>query len=48
VLDRLPVTTSIFGAMLKGVDVVVTNVPGLPSRVYLAWAEVVRQGVRPA
>lgn len=45
VLDHLPVTftTSIFGGMLKGVDAVVTNVPGLPSRVYLAGAEVVRQ-----
>ncbi len=45
VLDRLPVslTTSIFGAMLKGVDAVVTNVPGLPGPVFLAGAEVVRE-----
>ena len=44
-LDRLPVslTTAIFGGMLKGVDAVVTNVPGLPSRCYLAGAEVVRE-----
>jgi diacylglycerol O-acyltransferase / wax synthase len=44
-LDRLPVsvTTSIFGGMLKNVDLVCTNVPGLPSRSYLAGAEVLRQ-----
>ena len=44
-LDRLPVTltTAIFGGMLKGVDAVVTNVPGLPTRCYLAGAEVVRE-----
>ncbi len=44
-LDRLPVsmTTSIFGGMLKNVDLVCTNVPGLPSRSYLAGAEVIRQ-----
>jgi WS/DGAT/MGAT family acyltransferase len=42
-LDRLPVTvtTSVFGGMLKGVDAVVTNVPGVPTRCYLAGAEVV-------
>jgi WS/DGAT/MGAT family acyltransferase len=45
VLDRLPVsvTTSIFGGMLKNIDLVCTNVPGLPSRSYLAGAEVERQ-----
>jgi len=45
VLDRLPtsVTTEVFGAMLKHVDVVVTNVPGIPSRSYLAGAELVRE-----
>ena len=42
VLDRLPVsvTTALFGGMLKGVDAVVTNVPGVPIRHYLAGAEV--------
>ncbi len=45
VLDRLPVsvTTSIFGGMLKNIDMVCTNVPGLPSKAYLAGAEVERQ-----
>jgi WS/DGAT/MGAT family acyltransferase len=45
VLNRLPVamTTSIFGGMLKAIDFVATNVPGLPHRVYLAGAEVVRE-----
>ncbi|MFN8050776.1 MAG: wax ester/triacylglycerol synthase family O-acyltransferase [Acidimicrobiales bacterium] len=45
VLDRLPtpVTTAVFGAMLKHVDVVVTNVPGIPSRSYLAGAELLRE-----
>lgn len=46
-LDRLPVSlmTAIFGGMLKGVDAVVTNVPGLPSRCYLAAEVVPRVGV---
>jgi diacylglycerol O-acyltransferase len=45
VLDRLPVsvTTSIFGGMLKNIDLVCTNVPGLPDRAYLAGAEIERQ-----
>lgn len=45
VLDLLPtaVTTAVFGAMLKHVDAVVTNVPGIPSRSYLAGAEVLRE-----
>jgi len=45
VLDRLPVsvTTALFGGMLKGVDAVVTNVPGVPIRHYLAGAEVERE-----
>jgi WS/DGAT/MGAT family acyltransferase len=45
VLDRLPVTvtTGVFGAMLKHVDAVVTNVPGIPTRSYLAGAEVVQE-----
>ncbi len=44
VLNRLPIamTTSIFGGMLKAIDFVATNIPGLPNRVYLAGAEVVR------
>ncbi len=45
VLNRLPIamTTSIFGGMLKAIDFVATNVPGLPNRVYLAGAEVLRE-----
>lgn len=45
VLDRLPisVTTALFGGMLKGVDAVVTNVPGVPVPHYLAGAEVQRE-----
>jgi len=45
VLNRLPiaVTTSIFGGMLKAIDFVATNVPGLPNRVFLAGAEVTRE-----
>lgn len=45
VLDRLPVsvTTALFGGMLKGVDAVVTNVPGVPVRHFLAGAEVERE-----
>ncbi len=44
-LNVLPVqaTTSILGSMLKAVDFVATNVPGLQDRVFLAGAEVVRQ-----
>jgi diacylglycerol O-acyltransferase / wax synthase len=43
-LNRLPVvaTTALFGSLLKGVDLVVTNVPGFTGRVYLAGAEVLR------
>jgi hypothetical protein len=45
VLNRLPpvASTSILGSMLKAIDFVATNVPGLPSRAYLSGAEVVRQ-----
>lgn len=45
VLDLLPptVTTEVFGAMLKHVDAVVTNVPGIPSLSYLAGAEMLRE-----
>jgi diacylglycerol O-acyltransferase len=37
-----PVVTSLFGSMLKGIDVAVTNVAGLPTPVYLAGAEVLQ------
>jgi diacylglycerol O-acyltransferase / wax synthase len=45
VLNRLPifVTTAVFGSMLKAIDFVATNVPGLQHRVYLAGAEVERE-----
>lgn len=44
-LNRLPaeVTTAYFGALLKSVDVVATNVPGLDHRRYLAGAELLRE-----
>ena len=44
VLSHLPgqVTTSIFGSMLKGIDFVATNVPGIHERSWLAGAEVLR------
>lgn len=38
-----PVTTSVFASMLKGVDMTITNVPGLPVASYIAGAEVVRE-----
>ena len=42
VLNRLPLamTTQLFGAMLKGIDFVTSNVPGVPIPVYLAGAKV--------
>ncbi|MBM4266871.1 MAG: wax ester/triacylglycerol synthase family O-acyltransferase [Deltaproteobacteria bacterium] len=42
VLNRFPtaVTTTAFGAMLKGVDFVTSNVPGPPSEVYLSGARI--------
>jgi WS/DGAT/MGAT family acyltransferase len=45
VLNRLPTvaSTSILGSMLKAIDFVATNVPGLKRRAYLSGAEVVRQ-----
>ncbi|HET6809409.1 MAG TPA: wax ester/triacylglycerol synthase domain-containing protein [Acidimicrobiales bacterium] len=45
VLCRLPddALTDLFGRMLKNVDFVATNVPGLPVPMYLAGAELVRQ-----
>ncbi len=41
VLNRLPVsvTTSIFGSMLKAIDVVTSNVPGAPIPIYIAGAK---------
>jgi WS/DGAT/MGAT family acyltransferase len=44
-LNRLPrpLVTSIFGGMLKNVDFVATNVPGLPVPMYLGGAEIVRE-----
>jgi len=43
-LNQLPtaITTQLFGAMLKGVDFVTSNVPGAPFPVYLAGAELER------
>ena len=42
ILNRLPttVTTQAFGSMLKGIDFVTSNVPGVPFQVYLAGARV--------
>lgn len=42
VLNRLPtsVTTGLFGAMLRGVDVVASNVPGAPIPIYTAGGEI--------
>ncbi len=44
-LNALPAlaTTAIFGSMLKAIDFVATNVPGLKHRAYLAGAEVTHQ-----
>lgn len=44
VLNALPapVTTSLMQSMLKGVDFVATNVPGVPYRCFLAGAEITR------
>lgn len=44
-LNRLPadLTTSFFGAMLKSIDFVATNIPGVARRSYLAGAEVIRE-----
>jgi WS/DGAT/MGAT family acyltransferase len=42
ILNRFPatVTTNLFGAMLKGVDFITTNVPGAPMPVYMAGARI--------
>ncbi len=44
-LSRLPtsITTSVFGAMLRGIDFTTSNVPGAPFPVYLAGAMVEAQ-----
>jgi WS/DGAT/MGAT family acyltransferase len=45
ILNRLPTTavTGIFGSMLKGVDFITSNVPGVPVPVYLAGARMESQ-----
>ena len=45
ILNRLPTTavTGIFGSMLKGVDFITSNVPGLPVPVYLGGARLESQ-----
>lgn len=44
-LEVLPptVVSAVMGSVLKGVDTVMTNVPGLPAGCYIAGAEVVRE-----
>jgi diacylglycerol O-acyltransferase / wax synthase len=38
-----PITTAVLGSMLRNIDLVCSNVPGLPQRSWLAGAEVQRQ-----
>ena len=42
VLNRLPtsMSTGIFGSMLKGVDLVTSNVPGAPIPIYIAGGQI--------
>ncbi len=45
ILNRLPrtATTSLFGALLKGVDIICSNVPGAPFEVFVAGARMESQ-----
>jgi hypothetical protein len=45
VLSLLPgsLTAMVMGSLLKGTDVVATNVPGVPQRCYIAGAELTRE-----
>src|ERR1035441_7364063 len=45
VLSQLPpaATTAVMGALLKGIDMVATNVRGVPRRCYIAGAELLRE-----
>lgn len=45
VLSLLPaaVTSTVMGSMLRGTDLVATNVPGVPGRCYMAGAELVSE-----
>jgi hypothetical protein len=45
VLSQLPpvATTAVMGSLLKGIDMVATNVRGVPRRCYIAGAELLRE-----